>query len=79
MKRIPRGRPLGSGVIPACHDTNQPSAVDRNLRVAIRAIRGVDPRVAIITDTRPPALYINGRKRNSRDVLRLVRRYGRRG
>jgi hypothetical protein len=74
LKHLPRGRPLGSGLIPACDDTNGAIRVGRGERVRIRALRGVDPRLAIVVETRPRALYVNGRERNSRDALALVRR-----
>ena len=68
-------RALASGVVPACDDTNGAIPVGRGAPVRIRALAGVDPRLAIVVDTPPRGLYINGRERNTSEALALVRRF----
>lgn len=46
---VPRShlRRIGTGTLPACHDTNGPGAADRSRRVGVARIDGVDPGIAI--------------------------------
>ncbi len=43
LRNVPAGRLLGSGVLPACRDTDGASAADEAEPVKLRAIRGVIP------------------------------------
>jgi hypothetical protein len=78
LRNVPAGRLLGSGVLPACRDTDGASAADEAEPVKLRAIRGVNPRLAILAEHGPRGVYINSSKRSSSKVDALLRRLRRR-